>query len=110
MDELEFKILKMVLDKHPSKNLEDQITSLQVVRREHTGAGLYVYFNSHENANLKPVLNTKRINGPLIESSKLQHGAGCIVWLDEGIIDFVEIFSYSDTYPTDNYTYELKWV
>jgi len=110
MEAIEKDILQMVLETNHSEELTEQLAAVEVKEREHTGVGLYVYFKFPENKKLKSIPDVTRYDGPLIKSSELPNDAGCIVWLEKGILDFLEIYSYSDSYPKGGYIYELKQV
>ena len=84
-------------------SLEGQIESAGVVSREYSGAGSFINIcvsNSH------PRLRTSknRIEQATqvhLEHPELEAGAGAILWLEDGLISQLELYSYSSIWPAD---------
>lgn len=45
--------------------------------------------------------------GPSIESPQLEHGADTIIFVRDGVIECMEVFSYADTFPETLDDYQL---
>lgn len=106
---LEKAILDYVADRSSDPELKDQVTAVEAIRHKYTGVGMYIYlFHPNKNEALKIKSPTNPYSGPNIESSKLQHGAGSVVWCgDDGFLSEIEIFSYSDDYPNEEFNFTL---
>jgi hypothetical protein len=106
---LENAILDYVMRHNDDKELRDQISRIQVASREHTGVGLYVNFDSVDRPSTMKIANPRQpYSGPNIESESLDFGAGSVVWCgDDGYLSCIEIFSYSDHYPSEEFDFIL---
>ena len=95
-------ILTLLLD--GDKNgifVAKQIPFLEESDYEYTGSGVFVGFSSSSDiSNFKVSTKEKLIlEGVKIESPELDDGANCILFFEDGIIDFLEIWSRSGNYP-----------
>ncbi len=76
-------------------DLVPQLSHLQVEKREHTGVGAYIYFCCAETTNAlngdDRTLGTKAF----AEIKGLHHGAGLVLYVDDGLISMLEIFSHA---------------
>jgi hypothetical protein len=90
---LEKAILDWISSRQPS--LATRLATAEIARREHTGAGFYVYL-SHQ-ADTK--WDRLPVDGPNIESSQLEFGAGSMLWLSHGEPCCLEIYSYGNHFP-----------
>jgi hypothetical protein len=110
LNALEKAILDYVANRNSDPALKAQISAVEVIRRKYTGAGIYVYF-SHPKK--EEALKIKSLPGPYsgpsnITSSKLEHGAGSLVWYDDdGYLSCIEIYSYSNDYPKEEYDFKF---
>lgn len=87
--------------------LKKQIDLLTDDQYTYTGAGLFVDFVYDEAAAEHKVNIEEIVNGVLIESPELELGANASLFLENGIIAFLEIISRSSDYPEktlDKYT------
>jgi hypothetical protein len=62
-----------------------------VIRREHSEAGSYTHLSGPEQNG-----QSKRVDGPQIQSPGLKHGAGSILWLKDGVPDCLEVYAFGD--------------
>lgn len=92
--------------------LRQQLPHLEEMDFVYTGSGLFVYFNCQECVD--EVLfrgGDVNINGVDIKSSVLQIGATAILFVTNGVIDYLEIWSYGGDYPqVDLPNYELMQI
>ena len=51
---------------------------------------------------------TSLIAGPFIESPQLEHGADTVVFVNDGVIETIEIFSYGGCFPEHLVEHDLK--
>jgi hypothetical protein len=79
---------------------EDHVQYLLVEKRENTGVGLYVDFSYRDNK--LSFFSEKRTLGQTSESAVraeiegLEHGAGFVLYIDEGKITMLEVFCQGD--------------
>lgn len=109
---LERAILEQSSQKIDDKCFLEQVQSVQVESREHTGAGLFVYFYFPLLDEVPPILGaSKSFPGPDFKSPVLELGAGSIIWCGpDGFLSCIEIFSFSDCYPTEEFEFEISKV
>jgi|TARA_R110001599_G_scaffold24835_5_gene89439 hypothetical protein len=91
-----------------------QIPFLEESDYEYTGGGVCIGFSTSKGI-LDFKVKTKEkliLDGVKIESPELEDGANCILFFENGIIDFLEIDSRSGNYPNKELSkYKLiqKW-
>ncbi|MCK6460157.1 MAG: hypothetical protein L6Q95_09720 [Planctomycetes bacterium] len=90
---LEEAILKWIAGRQPS--LRARLCSAQVVDREHTGAGFYVYLSPDKERDW----DHPPVYGPVIESAQLDSGGGCILWFSGGEPHCLEIYAFGNDFP-----------
>lgn len=113
---------ELVFDGNESKDLlNKQINYLSIEKVDHTGVGLFIYFAKDDNIysyKVKDVNDSKTsvnrgINEPLcgieLKNEDLNILADVIVHINDGIIDYLEIFQkYHPSYPqTEPEHYEI---
>ena len=90
-----------------------QIEYLTEESYEYTGIGVFVSFkHSCGIEQHKLAIDNVTINGLEIESTSLEFGAEASVSITKGLIDYLEIWSYSGEYPTQelaDYTLRQNW-
>lgn len=107
-------ILDLLLDGDDlNRKTRLQIDFLTDVDYNYTGAGLFVSF-SHAEGIEKYRLATDQaiINGVEIKSTELESGAEAVISINNGLIDHLEIWSYSGEYPKkdlSSYTLTQNW-
>lgn len=108
-------ILDLLLDGDDlGRSARLQIDFLADVNYNYTAAGLFVGFEHANGIEQYRVKSDKMvINGVEIKSIELALGAEAMVSINNGVIDYLEIWSYSGDYPTkelSNYTLTQTWV
>ena len=107
-------ILDLLLDGDDlGTSARSQIDYLADERYEYTGVGAFVSFKQLPGIE-KHRLTTDRVilNGLEIESTLLEIGAEASVFIDGGLIEYLEIWSYSGEYPSrelTDYTLKQSW-
>jgi len=82
-----------------------------VTKRDYTGAGYFVGLSVPESAErLATGEDVAPIPGPYIESPELEHGADTVVFLANGVIETLEIFSYGESFPERLSEHTLKGI
>lgn len=100
-------ILTLLLDGDENGILAaKQIPFLEESDYEYTDSGVFIGFSSSSDINnLKVSARDELIlDGVKIESPELDDGANCILFFEDGIIDFLEIWSCSGNYPKEELT------
>ena len=88
---------------------QEHIQYLLVEKRENTGVGLYVDFSYMDNKLL--FSSEKRTLGKTIfaEIEGLEHGAGFMLYIDEGKITLLEAFCHADnTWPDEIENFAIR--
>ena len=103
MTELESTILSAFLsgDSEELALLRHQLAGLTVRDRSFSGAGFFTDFSLA--AGLPRLRNRDRIvlSDVAAEVSGLEHGAGFLLFVEDGAIDCLEGFSYGEAWPTN---------
>jgi len=91
-----------------------QVDFLTEKNFEYTGVGLFVSFDHSDGINQYRLTEDKTvINGVEIRSTDLEIAAEAMVHTIDGLIDYLEIWSYSGEYPTKelaNYKLTQAWL
>jgi len=112
LTELERAVLEMLLaGDHPILEcLRKQLSLVQVTRREWTGVGFFtdlVIPESAEPAKMLPGRAT--IGDVLAEIAGLDHGAGFVLFIEDGKLDFLEGYSYEEPWSEARSEYSLRY-
>ena len=75
----------------------------KIVRVESTGVGLYAYLVDRD----EDVWDRPPLDGPFIESDRLEAGGGCMLWMSGGKPVCIEAFAYGNSLPLDLMEYTL---
>lgn len=107
-------ILDLLLDGDDvGKSARPQIAFLTDANYNYTGVGLFVTFkHAHGIEQYRVSTEKNMINGVEIRSNELDIAAEAMASLNNGLIVYLEIWSYSGKYPTEeltNYTLTQSW-
>lgn len=103
-------ILELLLDGDKEGiNAKSQLGYLSETDYEYTGSGVFIGFEHKSGIEKYKVDKSDLIlNGVVIKSTELEIGADCTLFFKNGLIDNLEIWSYSGDYPKkDLCDYEL---
>ena len=109
---LEKGVLAKLFDgDHPAlKLLHQQAECAMVVSRKVTGAGFFTLFEVPEGLRLEGVASAKirfgDVNAVVVG---LQHGAGFLVYVDDGKLKMLEGYTYDETWPGRVEAFELHY-
>ncbi|MGE0267963.1 MAG: hypothetical protein AB7S78_05870 [Candidatus Omnitrophota bacterium] len=81
------------------KILREQFSMSSLKKREYTGAGVFTFFLLPDNAPKVSSPDSFQFGDAEIEMIGLKHGAGCIVFVKNGLIDFLEVYSFEEDFP-----------
>lgn len=81
------------------RGLHSQLAHVAQVDRTETGAGVYVVFNL--DSEVKPLQDRKtlQISGVFGASNKCGE-IGFLLYIERGLIDCLEVYTYDDVFPT----------
>ena len=91
----------MMLEK-PSENLQtikQQLAVANVAGREFTGKGFFTNFIVPVDATIKRDLPNMELTGFNAEFPNLEHGAGFILFIRDGVVSWLEGFTYDENWP-----------
>jgi len=108
-NQIENDIPRWIAERTEVKALREQIEKAEFNGREYTGAGFYTNMRLPPESTLKegPITSSRWINGPDIESLRLEYGALSLIFCNDGSIDFLEIAAYGNEFPEDLKEYKL---
>jgi hypothetical protein len=103
MEQLERRIIQALVTTEGATGemLWAQFEQSSVLRREVTGVGFFTYFVVPDAA---PRLRDPRnpIGRPiLIDLEGLRHGASAVLWIKEGVLDRLEVFTFTEPWPAE---------
>jgi hypothetical protein len=95
---MEAALLQGIAAFYPDDALAGQISQCRVTRREYSGCG---FFTTLVVPSDSPCIVTKEryLNGGDVEAAGLSDGAGSILFIKDGLLDFLEVFAYADGDP-----------
>jgi len=98
---LEKAVLDMMLDKRgePFETIRQQLAHATVAKREFTGVGFFTDFSLLAAAPVRRDLPSMEITGVGTEFSSLQHGAGFVLFIRDGVVSMLEGFTYGEPWP-----------
>ncbi len=106
MEKLDKDILSWIADETKDVELSAQIELAEVSRRDYMRTGFFIYLQVPEglakvDAKIQPVC-------PHIEGPDLMDGAGCSLFLRDGVLHYLEIYARGGFFPESLEQYELK--
>jgi hypothetical protein len=102
-------LIKWFIDHSGHPAVTDQLRSAVLESREYTGAGLYLNLIVPESSRkLIPLSVHSPINGPEISSPVLTNGAGSLLFHKDGVVQFVEVYTYTDELSDDLFKYSFR--
>jgi hypothetical protein len=113
---LESEVLRWLLAGEDSvlAALREQFTLASVLSRSLTGHGFYLEFTVptsvtklHERFRVKPDFCFGDVKASI---DSLEHGAGFLLWVKDGILDLLEGYTYGETWPASVESFELQYI
>ena len=98
--DFEHKIIFVLLEgNHPVLQiLRQQLKYIKRIHRKNTGAGYYVEFDIQDGPQILHKANFE-IDDICIKLQGHEDDAGCILFVRNGTLAFLEIYSYSENFP-----------
>jgi len=95
------------------QSIRGQVDYLTEKEYNYTGVGLFVNFSHADGIEKFKTDNEKLIlNGVIIKSKEIELGAEATIFCDNGLIDYLEIWSHDGVYPKkelETYTLTQEW-
>jgi len=113
---LEAEVLKWLLAGEDSilAALREQFASASILSRNLTGHGFYLNFivstsvtRLHEKFHVKPDFCFGDVKASI---DSLEHGAGFLLWVKSGVLDFLEGYTYDESWPVEIESFELQYI
>lgn len=90
--------------------LREQRRRLHVTKREYTGVGFFTEFGHPADAVQLPTSKSIRFGDVLAEMEGLKHGAGFLLYIDNGMITMLEGYSHaSESWPDKGGAFEVRY-
>jgi len=105
MGELEQAVLGWIAQHSGSQELADQIAAAEVQKRDFMGTGLFLYLGVPEG--FVPIPDGTRPVCPHIRSDMLMDGAGSSLFMKNGCLHYLEIYSRGGFMPETLEKWEL---
>ena len=111
LEPLEAAVLdKMLAGEHPVLTaLRAQLARATVRSRELTGVGFFTEFALAPDAVSAPV-RTLRFGDIQAEVSGLKHGAGFVIFVDDGLLTMLEGYSYGEPWPEKIDEFSISYI
>jgi len=107
---LERSVLGMIFDgDHPVlAALRAQLQTARVVGREFTGVGFFL--SVEVDPRVRAPARSLRFGDVVADIVGLRHGAGFLVFVDDGLLDTLEAYTFEEPWPSRASEYTLKYV
>ncbi len=98
---LEKAVLDALLDKpgEPFTTVQQQLAHVVVAQREFSGVGFFTNFTLPADAPVRRDLPSAEIGGVEAEFPNTQHGAGFLLFIRDGVVSWLEGFTYDEPWP-----------
>ena len=108
---LEDGVMEMLLagDDPKLSCLRAQWSASTIVKRTFTGAGFFVDFAIPADLPRLQLDETSHFGDVQAEIEGLQHGAGFVLFVSKGALDYLEGYSYDESWPTDIGCFQLSY-
>jgi hypothetical protein len=103
---LESAVLDKLLDKpgEPFATLREQLAHVDVTSREFTGVGFFTNLSLPANAPVRRDISSTAVTGVGATIPQLEHGAGFVLFVRDGIASMLEGYTYGDAAWPDSVT------
>lgn len=105
---MEAALLQRIADFYQNTALTEQINHCQVLTREYSGCGFFTTLVVPDDSPYITVGASGHFGGSDLDAPGLSHGAGSLLFVREGRLHFLEVFTYVDGDPAQASTFELK--
>lgn len=111
LNPLERAVLEMFLDGDDARLgiLREQLATCSVRSRELTGAGFFTNLHVPAGAHKIDSLHRVVISDVDADVPGLTHGAGFALFIENGVLDFLEGFSFGEPWPSEITGFQLRY-
>ena len=109
LTDLERSVLAQMLDR-PGESvalIAAQLSHAIVSNREHTGVGFYTNFAIPDDAPILRDLPDHEIGDVGGKHPQLRFGAGFLLFIRNGVVSFLEGYTYEDPWPSDESSFTI---
>lgn len=101
---LEAAVLETLLrpDGEPYSALRQQLAHASIAKREFSGVGFFTHFSLPTGAPIRRDVTDMQLGEVAADIDGLQHGAGFLLFVRDGVISFLEGFTYDEPWPNDS--------
>ncbi|WP_345057899.1 hypothetical protein [Hymenobacter glaciei] len=94
-DAMEAALLRNIAEFYQNPALTAQISQCRVTLREYSGCGFFTTLTVPADS---PIIISEEqfFGGSDVEAPELSHGAGSVLFIKNGRLDFLEVFAYAD--------------
>ena len=89
--------------------LRRQFSAATVVGREYTGVGFFAQFAVDSMSPRIPATQRITLGDVIVEFPRLKHGAGFVLFIDQGAINMLEGFTYDEAWPDQIADFKLSY-
>jgi hypothetical protein len=109
--QLEQAVMTMLLDGNdPTLNiLRQQYHLATIASRELSGAGFFLNFSIPSHAPRLPANASLQLGNVIAKIDGLRHGAGFVLFINHGILDFLEGYSYNEPWSATITNFHLSY-
>lgn len=101
-------ISTLIAGDHPVlKNLRAQLGVSRVSKREFTGVGFFTTLELPEATVPAPLAHRIVLGDAVVEMGGLAHGAGIVLFVEGGLLDVLEGFTYDEPWPDEVRNYKI---
>lgn len=106
---LEQSVLDLLLDKpgEPFETLRQHLAHASVVQRQLTGHGFFTDFSVAVDAPVRRDLPNAAFGDVTAQIPGLQHGAGFVVFVRDGVLSMLEGYAYDEEWPENTDEFQL---
>ena len=104
----EKSLIRWYVDHAPHEEFQNQLRSCAPNTRSYSGVGLFVELSIRPGSWSKMPDEVKSpVGGPTISSPSLKNGAGSILFLKDGLVDTLEVYTFGDEMSEDLTDYDI---
>jgi hypothetical protein len=100
----ESAVLERIASGTDDSELKDQLSSVKVLEREHTGVGCYTKISVRAGSDRTSASYKSGgpLNGPDFESPATEAGGLTLLWFDDGFANTLEICTFTGDFPENH--------
>ncbi len=108
---LEKQVLSMLLEGEEKQLtiLREQLKAASVSERKMTGVGFYTKFKIPKKLKGIPNKESIKFGDVVAEISRLNHGAGFLLYIENGYLSMLEGYCYDEKWPEEILNFKLKY-